>query len=57
MIWKTTNGLNQEVKWYNAEELNKIKDIASINAINTCWASLTLCDECEEKQEADIQCL
>ena len=56
MIWKTTNGLNQEVTWYDQQELNKIKDIASINAINTCWASLTLCDECEEKQEADIQC-
>ena len=25
MIWKTTNGLGQEVTWYDAEELNKIK--------------------------------
>ena len=56
MIWKTINVLGQEVTWYSEDELRAIKDIASINAINTCWTSLTLCDECKEKQEADIQC-
>ena len=28
MIWKTTNGLGQEVTWYSEDELKKIKDIA-----------------------------
>ena len=56
MIWKTTNALGEEVTWYSEDELRAIKDIASINAINTCWTSSNLCDNCEEKQEADIQC-
>ena len=36
--------------------LVEIKEIASINAINTCWTVLNLCDKCEEKQDCDIQC-
>jgi vacuolar-type H+-ATPase subunit I/STV1 len=38
------------------ETLTEIKEIASINAINTCWTVLNLCDKCEEKQNCDIQC-
>ena len=26
MIWKTTNALGQEVKWYSEDEINKIRD-------------------------------
>lgn len=26
MIWKTTNGLGQEVTWYSEDEVKKIKD-------------------------------
>jgi len=29
MIWKTTNGLGQEVTWYTIEEFKKIKNIAN----------------------------
>ena len=27
MIWKTTNGLGQEVTWYSESWVNKIRDI------------------------------
>lgn len=27
MIWKTTNGLNQEVTWYSEDEYKKLEEI------------------------------
>ena len=50
--------LNQALKELEKtrETLTEIKEIASINAINTCWTVLNLCDKCEEKQDCDIQC-
>ena len=35
--------------------LNELFDIASVNAIDTCWTILHLCDNCDEKDECETQ--
>ena len=38
--------------------IDEIKELAKVNAINTCWSILNYCDECEDKKNGceDIQC-
>lgn len=38
------------------QAIEEIKEIAKINAVNTCWTFLTMCDDCKEKAEAGLQC-
>ena len=35
--------------------LAEIKEICKVNAINTCWTALNLCDKCDEKEECCLQ--
>lgn len=33
----------------------EIEEICKVNAINTCWTVLNLCDKCDEKEECGLQ--
>ena len=35
------------------EKLEKIKELARVNPINSCWTLLNTCDDCPEKSECD----
>ena len=37
------------------QALDEIKEICKVNAINTCWTALNLCDKCDEKEECCLQ--
>ena len=43
MIWKTTNGLGQEVVWYSEDEYNKLKE--KLEKID--WYLSVFCASCE----------
>lgn len=38
------------------QAVEEIKELATVNAINTCWAFLNECDHCEYKKEDNFQC-
>ena len=37
------------------QALDEIEEICKVNAINTCWTVLNLCDKCDEKEECCLQ--
>lgn len=56
MIWKTTNGLGEEVTWFSKDEVkNILKEILEIhehcifenNAINNCSMSCKYYNDCD----------
>lgn len=47
--------LAEELHRYK-QVIKEIKEIAKINVINTCWTFFNVCDDCEEKAEAGLQC-
>ena len=51
MIWKTTNGLGQEVTWYSAEKVRNIIEKIQ-NEMSECFLksnSLNNCQNCQRE--------
>lgn len=38
------------------QAIKEIKELATVNSINTCWAFLNECDHCEYKEDDNFQC-
>lgn len=37
------------------QAIDEIKELATVNSINTCWAAMNLCVDCNNKKECGLQ--
>lgn len=54
-LYKQAHKTEQDRRRKFEQVLDEIKEVAWVNAVNTCWSSLHLCDKCDEKEECGLQ--